>query len=273
MFGWESLAAVRPSRLKRAPISVPPCWELRILTATGRSKTSSLPRKTRAMPPVPISRSSTNLCANLVMRPIIAASRRVHELPRGKLLSTQKAPATLVLETVQFPLPILDDTYPGTRDYPRASRAVLPDHETGPCLFPHNLGLRVTGEVHIPERTQPLPLRPLLRGAHLLLQPPGEVRVRSLGVLIRLFHVHVKHRLGGLARGRHGFGGGRGLVWRGFGGGLHDFLLLFDGLPGLPSTRTQQRVRTRAEEGQQEQRGDPGGHRDPPANTRLEGLV
>src|SRR5215208_1396532 len=262
MFGWESLAAVRPSRLKRAPISVPPCWELRILTATGRSKTSSLPRKTRAMPPVPISRSSTNLCANLVMRPIIAASRRVHELPRDKLLSYSEGPR-----------------YSRSRDgpvstpYPRASRAVLPDHETDPRLFPHNLGLRVPGEVHVPERTQPLPLRPLLRGAYLLLQPPGEVRVRSLGVLIRLFHVHVKDRLGGLARGRQGFGGGRGLVWRGFDGGLHDVLLLFDGLPGLPSTRTQQRVRTRAEEGQQEQRGDPGGHRDPPANTRLEGLV
>jgi hypothetical protein len=50
-------------------------------------------------------------------------------------------------------------------------------------------------------------------------------------------------------------------------------LLLVDGLPGLPSIRTQQRVRTRAEEGQQEQHGDPGGHRGPPANTRLEGLV
>src|ERR671921_2248302 len=61
MFGWESLAAVRPSRLKRAPISVPPCWELRILTATGRSKTSSLPRKTTDMPPDPSSRFSANL--------------------------------------------------------------------------------------------------------------------------------------------------------------------------------------------------------------------
>src|SRR5215203_4015064 len=95
MFGWESLAAVRPSRLKRAPISVPPCWELRILTATGRSKTSSLPRKTTDMPPVPISRSSTNLCANLVMRPIIAASRRLHELPRGQTAQLLRRPPLL----------------------------------------------------------------------------------------------------------------------------------------------------------------------------------
>src|SRR5919112_1061302 len=72
MFGCESLAAVRPSRLKRAPISVPLWWGLRILTATGRSRTSSLPRKTRAIPPAPISRLSTNLCVNLVMRLIIA---------------------------------------------------------------------------------------------------------------------------------------------------------------------------------------------------------
>src|SRR5918998_2022033 len=173
MFGWESLAAVRPSRLKRAPISVPPCWWLRILTATGRSKTSSLPRKTRAMPPTPISRSSTNLCANLVMQPIIAASRRGHELPRGKLLSASEGRRSpLVLETVQLPLPILDNAHPSTRDYPGPSRPVLPDRETDPCLFPHNLGLRVLGEVHVPERTQPLPLRPLLWGAYLLLQPP-----------------------------------------------------------------------------------------------------
>src|SRR3954447_13398688 len=61
MFGWESRAAVRPSRLKRAPISVPPYPGLRILMATGRSRTLSRPRKTRAMPPAPIRRSRTNL--------------------------------------------------------------------------------------------------------------------------------------------------------------------------------------------------------------------
>src|ERR687894_1267379 len=61
MFGCASRAAVRPSRLKRAPISVLPCPGLSILTATGRSRTSSRPRKTRAMPPAPISRSRTNL--------------------------------------------------------------------------------------------------------------------------------------------------------------------------------------------------------------------
>src|SRR5215210_3538333 len=60
-FGWERRAAVRPSRLKRVPMSVPPCPGLRTLTATGRSSTSSRPRKTRAMPPAPIWRSRTNL--------------------------------------------------------------------------------------------------------------------------------------------------------------------------------------------------------------------
>src|SRR4051794_31271935 len=61
MFGWESRAAVRPSRLKRAPIPWPPYPGLRILMATGRSRTLSWPRKTRAMPPAPIWRSRTNL--------------------------------------------------------------------------------------------------------------------------------------------------------------------------------------------------------------------
>src|SRR5919199_2455442 len=60
MLGWESRAAVRPSRLKRAPTSEFSKPSLKTLTATGRSKTSSLPRKTTDIPPEPISRSSTN---------------------------------------------------------------------------------------------------------------------------------------------------------------------------------------------------------------------
>src|SRR5215210_8883219 len=61
MLGWERLAAVRPSRLKRALTSEPSRSERRILTATGRSSTSSRPKNTVDIPPEPISRTSTNL--------------------------------------------------------------------------------------------------------------------------------------------------------------------------------------------------------------------
>src|SRR5918997_1072958 len=61
MFGWESLAAVRPSRRKRALTPESSRSGLRILTATGRSSTSSRPRNTMDMPPEPTSRTSANL--------------------------------------------------------------------------------------------------------------------------------------------------------------------------------------------------------------------
>src|SRR5215217_4490719 len=61
MLGCERRAAVRPSRLKRAPTLGSSRSPLKTFTATGRSKTSSLPRKITDMPPVPISRSRTNL--------------------------------------------------------------------------------------------------------------------------------------------------------------------------------------------------------------------
>src|SRR5215208_1040848 len=61
MLGWERRAAVRPSRLKRALTSEPSRSERRILTATGRSSTSSRPKNTMDIPPEPISRTSTNL--------------------------------------------------------------------------------------------------------------------------------------------------------------------------------------------------------------------
>src|SRR5829696_7126856 len=61
MLGCERRAAVRPSRLKRAPTLGSSRSPLKIFTATGRSRTSSLPRKITDMPPAPISRSRTNL--------------------------------------------------------------------------------------------------------------------------------------------------------------------------------------------------------------------
>src|ERR671932_1094651 len=61
MFGCESLAAVRPSRLKRELTSGASRSGSSTLIATGRSRTSSLPRNTVDMPPEPISRTSANL--------------------------------------------------------------------------------------------------------------------------------------------------------------------------------------------------------------------
>src|ERR671910_2846868 len=81
MLGWESLAAVRPSRLKRALTSEPSRSERRILTATGRSRTSSRPRKTVDMPPEPISRTSTNLPARRLTRALRRTSPRLDDLP------------------------------------------------------------------------------------------------------------------------------------------------------------------------------------------------
>src|ERR687885_661176 len=75
MLGWESRAAVRPSRLKRAPTSEFSKPSLKILTATGRSKTSSLPRKTTDIPPEPSSCSSTNLPPRRLMGGLLCGSR------------------------------------------------------------------------------------------------------------------------------------------------------------------------------------------------------
>src|SRR5919112_2583587 len=91
MLGWERRAAVRPSRLKRAPMSVSPRSGLRILMATGRSRTSSRPRKTRAMPPAPISRSRTNL----------PPSRRSKISPASLSLVLEDLPAHRTRERLQ----------------------------------------------------------------------------------------------------------------------------------------------------------------------------
>src|ERR671914_1880851 len=81
MLGWESLAAVRPSRRKRELTSEPSRLGLRILTATGRSRTSSRPRKTVDMPPDPISRTSANLPPRRLTTVLRSPSARLDDLP------------------------------------------------------------------------------------------------------------------------------------------------------------------------------------------------
>src|SRR5215203_6775153 len=81
MLGWERLAAVRPSRRKRAPISVSAYPGLSSLTATGRPRTSSRPKKTVDMPPEPISRTSTNLPPRRLTCALRRTSPRLDDLP------------------------------------------------------------------------------------------------------------------------------------------------------------------------------------------------
>src|SRR3712207_254841 len=81
MLGWDSLAAVRPSRRKRELTSVPSRSGSRILTATGRSRTSSRPRNTLDMPPEPISRTSTNLPPRRLTADLGSSSARLDDLP------------------------------------------------------------------------------------------------------------------------------------------------------------------------------------------------
>src|SRR5918997_4290594 len=81
MFGCERRAAVRPSRRKRELTSEPSRSGLRILTATGRSRISSLPRNTVDMPPEPISRTSTNLPPRGFMDVLRRQPPRLDDLP------------------------------------------------------------------------------------------------------------------------------------------------------------------------------------------------
>src|ERR671917_1033902 len=81
MFGCERRAAVRPSRRKRELTSEPSRSGLRILMATGRSRTSSLPRNTVDMPPEPISRTSANLPPRRLISVLRDASPRLDDLP------------------------------------------------------------------------------------------------------------------------------------------------------------------------------------------------
>src|ERR671917_344304 len=81
MFGCERRAAVRPSRLKRELTSEPSRLGLRILTATGRSRTSSRPRKTVDMPPDPISRTSANLPPRRLTTVLRSPFARLDDLP------------------------------------------------------------------------------------------------------------------------------------------------------------------------------------------------
>src|SRR5918997_4627965 len=81
MLGWESLAAVRPSRRKRELTSEPSRSGSRILTATGRSRTSSRPRNTRDIPPEPISRTSANLPPRRLTAYLRSPSARLDDLP------------------------------------------------------------------------------------------------------------------------------------------------------------------------------------------------
>src|SRR5919107_1918521 len=81
MLGWERRAAVRPSRRKRELTSEPSSSGLRILMATGRSRTSSLPRNTVDMPPEPISRTSANLPPRRLTTVLPGPSARLDDLP------------------------------------------------------------------------------------------------------------------------------------------------------------------------------------------------
>src|SRR5919202_4850755 len=82
MFGCESLAAVRPSRLKRELTSGDSSSGSSTLMATGRSRTSSRPRNTVDMPPEPISRSRTNLPPRrLTLAPRSPPAPRLDDLP------------------------------------------------------------------------------------------------------------------------------------------------------------------------------------------------
>src|SRR5215210_6144417 len=176
MLGWERLAAVRPSRLKRAPMSVSAYSGLSSLTAMGRSSTSSRPRNTVDIPPEPISRSRTNLSVSLITRVIIGGSGG-ECYGRGREAPLQ-APAwggsdgldALVIQPVELPLPVLDNADPGAREQLLPRAAVQPDLERHLRLVPGHRRARVLGEVHIVEIVDPLLLSPLLGGADLPLQ-------------------------------------------------------------------------------------------------------
>src|SRR5918997_1183108 len=81
MLGWESLAAVRPSRRKRELTSDPSSSGSRTLIATGRSRTSSRPRNTLDIPPEPISRTSANLPPRRLTACLRGSSARLDDLP------------------------------------------------------------------------------------------------------------------------------------------------------------------------------------------------
>src|SRR5215212_9297770 len=212
MLGWERLAAVRPSRLKRVPISVSAYPGLSSLTAIGRSSTSSRPKNTVDIPPEPISRSRTNLSVSLITRVIIkGSSGECYGRGRGAALrepirdGSEELDA-LVLQPVELPPRALDNANPGPREELRSPGVVEPNLERYLCRVTRDRGRRVRSELHVGERVNVLLLRPLANGTNLALEPLREVRPGLFGPGEGHLVVHVEDRLLGLARGKGGLG-------------------------------------------------------------------
>src|SRR5215208_3871998 len=208
MLGWERRAAVRPSRLKRAPTSVSAYPGLSSLTAMGRSSTSSRPKNTVDIPPEPISRSRTNLSVSLITRVIIEGSsgecygRGRGAALREPVLDGSEGLDALVLQPVELPLPVLDDASPGPREELRSPSMVEPNLERHFRHVTRDRGRRVRSELHVGERVDVLLLRPLVNGTDLALEPLRKIRPGLFGPGEGHLIVHVEDRLLRLARGK-----------------------------------------------------------------------
>src|SRR5215207_10949243 len=124
---------------------------------------------------------------------------------------------SLVLEAVQLPLPVLDDAHPGPREQLRSPGVVQAYLEPDLRRVRRDRGLRIQRKVHVGERGEILLLRPLLGGAHLVLEALGEECERRFGPAEGLLVVQVEDRPLGPGRGRCGTGLFVGSLTRGAG--------------------------------------------------------